>query len=297
MLLVIWGHISSIGFNFIYSFHMPVFFVISGYFFRQRAIKDVIHYSFRRLIIPYIVICAVATIIIIAYGYGIRELLVFIFTALWGAGSSLNTAHYFSTFPNIGPIWFLLALFWCLIAFNFIIRIKNDIHVLLVIASLFLLSTLIGRFVFVAPFSILSGLCALPFMYYGYFARNHEIKRKLEIPLLAVWGGVILFSHMNIARCYFECYYLDVFGGIGGYLAFLKLSSYIQKVKVIANGLSFIGRNSIVYLCFHYIVNVYFHFDMNDFLFYIIQIIVLTMIVILLSVSKVTRDIFKISLK
>ena len=33
MLLVMWGHISKLGFDFIYSFHMPVFFILSGLFF------------------------------------------------------------------------------------------------------------------------------------------------------------------------------------------------------------------------------------------------------------------------
>ena len=108
--------------------------------------------------------------------------------------------------------------------------------------------------------------------------------------ILIIWGGVILFSHMNIARCYFEFFYIDILGGIGGYIALLKLSSYLQNVKIIANVLSFVGRNSIVYLCFHYIINVYFHFNMNDFLFFVLQIIVISMVVVLLNFTKTTKE-------
>lgn len=294
MLFVVWGHISTIGFNFIYSFHMPVFFIVSGYFFRQREIKAVIDNGIRRLIVPYIVICIVAAIIRIVFGYGLRD---FILSAVWGNGSSMNTARFFSSIPNIGPIWFLLALFWSWIVFHFIIKIKNQNHALFVIAVIFLVSTLLGRFVFVAPLSVLSGLCALPFMYFGYYSKKNEIKSSMQIPLLIIWGGVILFSHMNIARCYFEFFYIDILGGIGGYIALLKLSSYLQNVKIIANVLSFVGRNSIVYLCFHYIINVYFHFNMNDFLFFVLQIIVISMVVVLLNFTKTTKEIFKVSIK
>lgn len=226
MLFVIWGHISTIGFNFIYSFHMPVFFIISGYFFRQREITELLKNGMRRLIVPYFFTCIIAVVIRLILG---KKIFGFILTALWGNGSSMNTAKYFSDFPNIGPIWFLLGLFWCMVAFHYIMKIKNQVWVIALISAIFLFSTIIGRGIFIAPFSLLSGLCALPFMYFGYYSRNHDIKKSVEIPLLATWGGVIFLSHMNIARCYFECYFIDILGGIGGYLFFLFLSSYLQN--------------------------------------------------------------------
>lgn len=186
MLLVIWGHTSIIGRNFIYSFHMPVFFIISGYFFRKRETKFVISNGIRRLIVPYIITCAIAAIIRIIHGWGLRGL---ILPALWGTGSSVNTAHYFSNIPNIGPIWFLLGLFWSWLALHFIIKIKNQTIVITIIATVFLLSTLLGRFVLVAPFSILSGLCALPFIYFGYYAKGKIFSRTAITLLLVIWVG------------------------------------------------------------------------------------------------------------
>lgn len=165
---------------------MPVFFIISGYFFRQREITELLKNGMRRLIVPYFFTCIIAVVIRLILGYKIFG---FILTALWGNGSSMNTAKYFSDFPNIGPIWFLLGLFWCMVAFHYIMKIKNQVWVIALISAIFLFSTIIGRSIFIAPFSLLSGLCALPFMYFGYYSRNHDIKMSVEIPLLATWGG------------------------------------------------------------------------------------------------------------
>ena len=44
ILLMILGHcpgITHIGRNFIFSFHMPLFFIFSGYFYKPKALNDV----------------------------------------------------------------------------------------------------------------------------------------------------------------------------------------------------------------------------------------------------------------
>ena len=56
--LVVLAHcwlISSEIFNFIYSFHMPLFFCISGYLFSaKRKYKSFLFAKFKALIVPYI---------------------------------------------------------------------------------------------------------------------------------------------------------------------------------------------------------------------------------------------------
>ena len=62
--LVALGHLlSKTGsegyiFNFIYSFHMPFFFFISGYLFRikENGLVDFLKSSFRSLLVPYILL-------------------------------------------------------------------------------------------------------------------------------------------------------------------------------------------------------------------------------------------------
>lgn len=45
--------------NIIYCFHMPLFFIISGYFFKVRENKECIKNIWNRLIKPYIITCGV----------------------------------------------------------------------------------------------------------------------------------------------------------------------------------------------------------------------------------------------
>ena len=66
IILMILGHMSLQNEylkNFIYSFHMPLFFIISGYFFKQRDNKVCMKNILKKLIVPYIVTC----VFIIAY--------------------------------------------------------------------------------------------------------------------------------------------------------------------------------------------------------------------------------------
>ena len=60
ILLVVWAHILLVGWThrFIYAFHMPLFFFISGYLFKSdkyNSFKDFFKKRFKRLIIPYLI--------------------------------------------------------------------------------------------------------------------------------------------------------------------------------------------------------------------------------------------------
>ena len=57
--LVIIGHqydLPEIS-HFIYSFHMPLFFILGGYFFHKKKIKTDVLSNVRRLIFPYFLAC------------------------------------------------------------------------------------------------------------------------------------------------------------------------------------------------------------------------------------------------
>ena len=293
MLAVMWGHLSTFGSTFLYSFHMPVFFILSGLFFKNKETKDLLRGDFCRLVLPYLITCFLIIVLTLLFGGNFsRQLL----AAFWGTGSSMNTAKYFSNIPNIGAIWFLLALVWSRLLFNIIIKLKNDIGVFLLICAIFIAASLVGRYIIVLPFSFLSGLCSLPFLFYGYYSKRHNINIYIQFAFIAVWVICIAYSHMNIARCYFKYYLIDVIGGIGGYIVFVNISSLLKRVVIVKKILSFIGRNSIVYLCFHLIMNMFFHLHINTILFFAVEITACTIIVWLLSLFKVTKGVFKVSL-
>lgn len=55
IILMIIGHLTQYATNIIFSFHMPLFFILSGYFYKQTDIKSGLINDAKRLIIPYII--------------------------------------------------------------------------------------------------------------------------------------------------------------------------------------------------------------------------------------------------
>jgi len=56
ILLVIIGHLNTPFTTFIFSFHMPLFFLISGFFQSKELSIHSIFKNFRKTIIPYIIL-------------------------------------------------------------------------------------------------------------------------------------------------------------------------------------------------------------------------------------------------
>ena len=61
ILLMILGHCTAIPYmpyrHFIFTFHMPLFFIISGYFFKSKEIKTSLKSDTRHLMTPYFITC------------------------------------------------------------------------------------------------------------------------------------------------------------------------------------------------------------------------------------------------
>lgn len=132
ILLVIVGHCETFRFrSFIYSFHMPLFFFIAGFFLKSRPFSQEISLSFKRLIVPYaftsVCICVSALLYeIVNYSffsdgsYFQKSVIVYLL------GSRGRLSEYLG--GNVDVLWFLLALFWarCITAF-FIQKIHSEI--------------------------------------------------------------------------------------------------------------------------------------------------------------------------
>lgn len=64
IIAVVLGHCTLIPWNpwrcIIYSFHMPLFFIFAGYFYKEKEIKVALSNDFRRLIVPYVIFALIA---------------------------------------------------------------------------------------------------------------------------------------------------------------------------------------------------------------------------------------------
>lgn len=121
ILAMISGHTDIPGLlvKVIFAWHMPLFFLVSGYFFRPQSLIEAWRKNISALIIPYLLTAVVMLILCMGYvAMGIDRDIIRAFAAIFiGAGSRgvPMLGEY-----SIGAIWFLLAMFWCKIIYNYV---------------------------------------------------------------------------------------------------------------------------------------------------------------------------------
>lgn len=89
MLCVILGHLSLSAINMVvFTFHMPLFFIISGYFMKKQDTRLVIHKKFRQLLIPYFLTCLAIA------GYPLSRI------CCWDVQKNLPIICYYGAMPD-----------------------------------------------------------------------------------------------------------------------------------------------------------------------------------------------------
>lgn len=257
IIAVIVGHMMSTG-NWLFSFHMPLFFIFAGYFFKPKDIGATLKKDAVRLLVPYAVTAAAVVIgwaaLALRDGEGFR--LSWLVAAAYGCGSALHTSRYLSQVPLIGAIWFLLALFWCKNFFNIVYQapLKNR-GLAAVVWGTSVGAILLDTYVVNLPLAILPGLGGVFFYWIGFQLKRLDLLNNfrwwLEPPLYIAWLAAALLSAMSMVRCYYECFPLDVLGACGGTLLVYRISVLITKCPWVNRLLAWVGQNSLLILCVH----------------------------------------------
>ncbi len=224
ILAVIVGHLTSFGRQFIFSFHMPLFFILSGYLFSSKSFRASLKSDFKRLVLPY---CFTAIIIVAAYSIvslvqGKWVVLRWIAAAIWGSGAPHN-APIMGGFPAIGAIWFLFALFWCRNIFLFLTyKISSIAWIGVYCALISILASIVDNFIISLPLAFLPGCGAIIFYYAGYVLRSiggfHQVGFKRSAFLIIMWIVAACIPNRPLAMviCDYPFYPLTVIGGIAG---------------------------------------------------------------------------------
>ena len=265
ILAVILGHCGGIPqwlINFIFSFHMPVFFFASGYFLKERNSRENAVIKAKQLMVPYIVtgivIVIASTLLLMAKGSFIDDIYVNILNRCWaifyGSGQEYQTPVYV---PNAQALWFFPALFFALLLVHECIKRKYSAVYVGVIA-------LIGYYtstIFWIPLSLQAGMVSAIYVYAGYEFKKHNLLEHLKRKIVAVeilvlyilyylWGG----GRLYLVRNWFEQGIWEIIGSLCGVLCLIKISQIIsRRIKPGKRILAFIGRNTQLILCFHII--------------------------------------------
>ncbi len=259
---------------YIYTFHMPLFFFLSGLTFHtDYSIFKNVKKNIRTLIIPYIFfyVCLYIVWFFIAF-LGHAE--IYRQNVLFGVikpflglllGVGFNTPY--SIMIGIGAqLWFLPALFWCKTIVAFLPQ-KNDkkksLCILIICSFSLVISILLwcaNRFL---PFSMGSACMALPFFCLGIVSKNLimqlnnrslVLKFFLLVLFMLVTGGITFYNGLiDTNQILFGksplLYYL---GGISGILFAIILAMILPQN--IPYFLQFLAKNTISILAFHIIV-------------------------------------------
>jgi fucose 4-O-acetylase-like acetyltransferase len=310
---VILGHIKLINSQWdiwIFSFHMPLFFILSGITEKRNdTLLNTVKKGLRTLIIPYFIFYLIYYI-----WWLIKDL-------------RFNEFYYKDDFvrPILGmllvdeksisyaimlaiPLWFLVALFFVKLLFRIGLLYKKwYISILLlnvgaVLFVFFLKKTGLNIF-----FSIDSAIMAIPFYTFGFLIGNKPFKIhnhynifiKLLISIVFIFvgytlchvNGVVNISNFFYGKNLFVFYLNGIVGSIG-IIFFSQLFSNIENKLLL-----YLGANTLIILAFHNIINgivcrFYAFLSMGvsfpeDKSFTIIEACLISLIVLLLSVIPI----------
>lgn len=246
---------------FIDSFHMPLFFFVAGYFFKERTLKAELSLSFKRLIVPYIFVAFCVCLIAICTD---------LFHYAWADGSysqgkivSYLMGYNGQVNPNWlsgdnGMLWFILAMFWARFLMCFFVRkIKSAFLLGFLLFLLGIIGIILNKF-FTVPFCIPQGMCATGFVFTGYLLKkNNVLETSLSsklIPFLGVlWLCSIGFRGVAMFKCSFPTGYIfGLCGALGGWISLHVIAkNYFNVESVLWRFFHFCGKYSLVVYCVH----------------------------------------------
>ncbi len=271
MICIVLGHLGNPFINrFVFTFHLPVFFIITGYFFNPEvSFKNLAVKRFRGLIIPYFFACAC---ILVSY-FSINTFILhsnltdvilsmkrIVISVFWGAGDSWEKPF---QIPGIGAIWFLWATFWACLIFYYLLKIP-PVKRALIICGLFIFARWSVNHIGFAPLSIQPALSALLFIYVGYLWRCYEPEiRKTPVSVKALTAVLASLLWIQFI-CEFKSFWLvhsdygrgftDVISSFAASFLVLAISyAADEKCGRLLTPVKLLGRYSVIALCAHII--------------------------------------------
>jgi acyltransferase len=260
ILLVVMGHNTlPKGLEvWIFSFHMPLFFFLSGYVFnpsKYRAFSELLNKKAASLLIPYFFFSFISFLYWLLFRNNIGD-------------SSFNEPlkPLFGIFYSVGadpwmihnpPLWFLTCLFIVEILFFYILKnVQKPLQILLILFAFSIIGYLESLFIpFRLPWSTDVALTAVVFFGLGYLFKlyNYETKlqAKLTIIIIALVTSIsislITEDKVDMNNVQYGNYALFYIAALCGLTMVIFLSKILSKSKT----LDYIGRNSLIIFAFH----------------------------------------------
>lgn len=230
------------------AMRMPLYFVLSGIFFKYRGFVDFFFKKINNLLIPFAVFLVLGLGIlwrVTLLGQGLIEIL----------GQPLR-----EPFIANQAIWFLIALFWVNMLWAAIYRFLNkEIFRLIAVVACGFEGYVLSHAGIYLPLFISSAFTAIPFFYIGTLIRPWLIERTMRVTTVLVLAAIFLVGGIvySIVRdtpmiefCS-NAYQGSVAGVFINSLMMVVGMLMLCKAIVWLPVISFLGRHSIVVLGLH----------------------------------------------
>ena len=181
----------------IYSFHMPLFFVLSGMLYKYRSFLETIKKAFKSLVVPYFII----SVICLCYYLVLKGLQGNItWMDVWSRVGAIFLGLGYETnnwTPVSSPMWFVVAL---LVIYLILSLSRNKYYDIAVLVISIIISIILRKTDVDTLFPIDSALMAMPFFVVGYIFKDFIINidfKKLLVPallMLPVWYITAVFN-------------------------------------------------------------------------------------------------------
>ena len=238
--------------GFIYTFHMPLFFVISGFFTKDTCdYNPWIKYG-NAYIRPYIVASVLLLVLVSLFDFlsdlNFQAVYDCIIAIIFASGAPDDYAILGSV-QSIGPLWFLFGLFSPQIIYFYINKLSNGLNSHILVLGSFAIGWLSAQYIRM-PFSVQAGMCAVIFLHVGKMIRQYGIINKFYSLGILYWFIIILIYLIGWAKgkvsMSIALYELPFYGILGSIFATLTLIAALKKLKL---GGGKIGKNTLYILC------------------------------------------------
>lgn len=278
MLLVILGH-SVFGSlrGAIFSFHMPLFFILSCMTYRLSADGSQLwkksKKAFVHLVLPALILFLLdngVKILLTALEGGFRPTLDFwktkALTLLFASGSAVDARFPIDSVPieRMGIPWFLIVLFTGRTLLD-LMHLKMGRSFVPACVLLSIAGVVIGQYVWL-PLSFDVTLASLLFLLLGYGFRGYDMGKRPVVRFLTasvLWLGTMLVmeladdgtairNYMEMSTRRYPLYPLCLVAAVSGTMMVAYISSFLVRyLGWLKRPLMFIGEHSLMLLCVH----------------------------------------------
>ncbi len=226
----------------IFIFHMPLFFIISGFLFKDRDVTDIYKKRIVKILKPYLLSGFVVWIVKAIQGnyfWGLSILL--------GNGSRpVFNCTELSEF-KIGPLWYLLAYCWALIIIHYLMKVDSDRKKIIIAVFAFEVSVVFSYTIGLLPLDIIPAIPAALFMLVGYLYKRSLFRIEIK-PLYFHSIGIVLvilcflFGAMSMASHSYRLNVIQILAAIYVTYVLYRFTTKDFVIKKLSGGGYFFDR-------------------------------------------------------